>query len=91
MRLEAYPATLYRLGATEITAFEKVYPHVLDIADSVVEWMSGTALVPYFDRLPGGLKDPFLSRYSERLKELWPSGSVYYGFKRILFAATKPM
>jgi trans-aconitate 2-methyltransferase len=27
---------------------EKVYPHVLKDANALVDWTSGTALVPYF-------------------------------------------
>jgi trans-aconitate 2-methyltransferase len=90
MRLEAYPALLHRLEATDIVAFEKVYPHHLESSDAVADWACGTALVPYMDRLPQSLRYTFLERYRQGLKELWPSGPAYFGFKRILFTARRP-
>ena len=86
---EAYAELLYAHGGQEITVFEKVYPHVLEDADALVSWMSGTALVPYFERLPEALHEPFMERYRERLRARWPSGPVFFGFRRILFAATR--
>lgn len=85
-----YAELLYREGAEEIVVFEKVYPHVLESADALADWTSGTALVPYFERLPDELHEPFMQRYRERLRALWPHRPVFYGFKRILFAATRP-
>ena len=77
-------------GATEITAFEKVYAHTLEGSYALAEWVSGTALVPYFERLPDGLSDAFMTRYRARLRERWPAGPVFYPFRRTLFAATVP-
>ncbi|HEX8774950.1 MAG TPA: methyltransferase domain-containing protein [Pyrinomonadaceae bacterium] len=88
--IEAYAELLYAEGAEEIFVFEKVYPHVLESADALADWTSGTALVPYFDRLPQALHEPFMLRYRERLRALWPNRPVFYGFKRTLFAATRP-
>jgi trans-aconitate 2-methyltransferase len=89
LSLEEYAELLYANGGQEITAFEKVYPHVLENADALAEWMSGTALVPYFERLPEGLHEPFMERYRERLRERFPSSPVFFGFRRTLLAATR--
>ena len=88
LSVEEYAELLYANGGEEITAFEKVYPHVLENADALADWMSGTALVPYFERLPEGLHDRFMERYRERLRERFLSSPVFFGFRRILFAAT---
>jgi trans-aconitate 2-methyltransferase len=85
--VDQYAELLYRHGARDLTVFEKVYPHVLENADSLADWTSGTALVPYFERLPKDLHEPFMERYRERLRTRWPSGPVFYGFRRILFVA----
>jgi trans-aconitate 2-methyltransferase len=87
LAVEAYAGLLYEHGATEIIVFEKVYPHVLPDADALADWTSGTALVPYFERLTHELSELFMERYRKRLWELWPKGPVFYGFRRILFAA----
>jgi trans-aconitate 2-methyltransferase len=90
LSIERYAEILYACGAGSITVFEKVYPHVLPDADALVEWMSGTALVPFFERLPRELHAEFLERYRARLRERFPTEPVFYSFKRTLFAATKP-
>ena len=83
-----YAQLLHENGGTDLTIFEKVYPHVLPDADALVEWMSGTAIVPYMDRLPAGLKGSFVARYSDELRKAFPTRPVFFGFNRILFAAT---
>ncbi len=88
--LEQYADLLYAAGATNLTVFEKVYPHVLPDADALADWTSGTTLVPYFERLPEDMRDPFIQRYRERLRALYPGSPVFYGFRRILFAASRP-
>lgn len=87
--VERYAEILFEQGAGSMTVFEKVYPHIMENADGVVEWTSGTLLVPYFERL-GDMKDAFLNAYRQRLREKMPGSPVFYGFRRILFSATKP-
>jgi trans-aconitate 2-methyltransferase len=88
--IETYASLLYGLGATRITVIEKVYPHVLADADALADWTSGTALVPYFERLPEHLRGPFMEAYRARLRARFPSQPVFYPFRRTLFAATRP-
>jgi trans-aconitate 2-methyltransferase len=84
---EAYAELLYQNGAQEITVFEKIYPHILANADALADWTSGTALVPYFERLGSDLSENFLIRYRQRLNEIWPNSPVFYPFKRLFFTA----
>lgn len=90
LSIDRYAELLYRAGAESITVFEKAYPHVLPDADALAEWTSGTALVPYFERL-GGLREAFMERYREALRERFPESPVFYPFRRTLFSATRPL
>jgi trans-aconitate 2-methyltransferase len=87
--IDRYAQLLFDAGAQEQCVLEKVYPHVLEHADAVAEWTAGTTLVPYRERLPAALHEPFLARYREKLRQLWPTGPVFYGFRRILLWAVK--
>jgi trans-aconitate 2-methyltransferase len=87
--LDAYADLLFAAGGRDLTVFEKVYPHVLADADALADWTSGTALVPYFERLPPDLRDPFMARYRARLRAAYPGSPVFYGFRRTLFTATR--
>jgi trans-aconitate 2-methyltransferase len=89
LEIDTYAELLYRCGGQEITVFEKVYPVLLPDAAAVAEWTSGTTLVPYFERLPPELHEPFLHRYREKLRLIWPTAPVFYTFRRILFSADK--
>lgn len=89
LAINDYAQLLYEHGAEEIVVFEKVYPHILESSDALADWTSSTALVPYFERLPEELHAPFMERYRARLRALWPDRPVFYGFKRILFVATR--
>jgi trans-aconitate 2-methyltransferase len=87
--IEDYARLLFQCGAEDIIVFEKVYPHVLEDSDAVVEWISGTALVPYFERL-GKYKEDFLTAIREKMRAAMPDSPVFYPFKRTLFSARKP-
>lgn len=88
LTIDRYADILYAHGGKDITVFEKVYPHILDGPDALADWTSGTALVPYFERLTQEMRDAFMQRYRERLRALYPPGPVFYGFRRTLFACT---
>ena len=87
--VEQYADLLFASGATEQTVFEKVYPHVLEDADALADWMSGTALVPYMERLPDELHEQFMDAYRQRLRETFTQTPVFFGFRRILFVASR--
>jgi trans-aconitate 2-methyltransferase len=89
LSITEYAELLHENGGEEITVFEKIYASLLENSDALAEWTSGTALVPYFERLPEKLHEPFMERYRERLGLLYSPGPVFYPFRRILFAATR--
>ncbi|MDZ4279134.1 MAG: methyltransferase domain-containing protein, partial [Dehalococcoidia bacterium] len=82
LAIDEYAELLFACRTTAITVFEKIYPHVLADAGALADWMSGTALVPYFERLPEELREPFMERYRERLRARYPSRPVFHGFRR---------
>ncbi len=91
LSIEAYADLLFQKDAQEITVFEKVYAHVLENADAIVDWISGTALVPYFERLDEAMRAKFTDAIRERLRVELPGTPVFYPFKRTLFSAIKPV
>lgn len=89
LSIDSYARIFFNCGAEDINVFEKVYPHVLENADAVVEWISGTALIPYFERL-GQHKEAFVESIREKMQAAMPDSPVFYPFRRILFSARKP-
>jgi trans-aconitate 2-methyltransferase len=89
LSIDEYARLLFDCGAEEIVVFEKIYPHILEDSDAVVEWISGTALVPYFERL-GEYKESFVEAIRSKMRTALPERPVFYPFRRTLFSARKP-
>jgi trans-aconitate 2-methyltransferase len=88
LSIETYAELLFREEAREILVFEKVYPHVLENADAIVDWISGTVLLPYVDRLEA-LADGFVEAIRQQLRDSMPGSPVFYPFRRTFFSARK--
>ncbi len=90
LRIDEYGRILFELGGEDMTVFEKVYHHVLENADGIAEWMSGTALLPIFAALSDEMRAAFMDRFRAGLRDAFPGSPVYYPFRRTIFYARKP-
>jgi trans-aconitate 2-methyltransferase len=87
---ERYAEMLDRLGFERQHVRLQVYPHRFESSGDVVEWVKGTNLTRFQNRLTPELYDEFLDRYRARLLEVVGDRRPYlYTFKRILFWARK--
>ncbi|WP_333597324.1 methyltransferase domain-containing protein [Chryseobacterium flavum] len=82
LTIEEYAGILFDNKGKEITVYEKVFPHVLENADAVFAWASGTAMIPYVERLPDDIKEQFKKEYKSELQNIFPESPVFYPFKR---------
>lgn len=86
-----YAALLFKLGASEQSVQLRVYGHVLESSDGVVEWVRGTTLTDYQKRLTPDLFTRFLDEYRRELvARLGNDRPFFYPFKRLLLWATRP-
>ena len=80
-----YAQLLDRLGYREQMVRLQVYVHHLPTREDVVEWVKGSLLTDYEQRLSPALFQQFLAQYRERLLvQLDDSRPYLYPFKRIL-------
>ena len=89
LELDRYGELLFAGGFENITAYDKLYPHVAENSDAVVEFTSGTLLIPYMERLPQDLQAQFMQHFSQRVREYFPGSPAFYTFKRTLFAGRR--
>lgn len=87
LTIEDYAQILFDHKGREITVFEKVFPHVLENAEAVFTWASGTAMLPYIEKLPDELKQQFKNDYKNELQNIFPESPVFYPFKRTFISA----
>jgi trans-aconitate 2-methyltransferase len=87
---EEYSELLDAIGFSEQHVRLQVYPHHLESSADVVEWVKGTSLTRFKERLTPELNDLFVERYRERLvQELGDRRPYLYTFKRILLWARR--
>lgn len=88
LKLEDYASLLFKLGAKEQNVTTKVYGHVLESREGVVEWVKGTMLTYFQSNLPPEMYEKFLTEYRQRLFKILPDEKpFFYPFKRILMWA----
>ncbi len=88
MGISEYSQLFFDNGCSDIIVFEKVYPHILKDWEEIFGWVSGTALIPYMERLPDLLAEKFKSDYRRWLSENYAGSPVFFPFRRILMSAT---
>jgi len=87
---QEYASLLFDLGYRTQLVRQQVYGHLLGARDDVVEWVKGTTLVDYQQRLSPDLFAQFLVRYRAALFAQLPDRRpFFYTFKRLLFWAKR--
>ena len=89
------PAEYYAMLAPHGSAldiWETEYAQVMDSAAAIAEWMKGSALRPFLDRLDETSQGEFLACYTEGLRAaypLQPDGRILFPFKRMFLVAQR--
>jgi len=89
LEIEEYAKILYDNGFTNIVTFEKIYPHVLENTNEIVNWIQGTGLQSYTSRLPVDLQSDFINAIKEKFSSRYPGSPVFFPFRRLFFYASK--
>lgn len=85
LTIEEYSKLLYQLGFKHQIVRMQVYPHLLDSAESLIEWTKGSLLTYYQSRLPPEKYDFFLQLYCEKVCGFFGKSKPFFlPFKRIL-------
>ncbi len=88
---EAYARLLFRLGFARQRVRFEVYAHPLASRDDVVEWVRGTTLTAYEQRLDPPTWAAFLARYRERLAASLPDERPFvYTYRRLFLWGRRP-
>jgi trans-aconitate 2-methyltransferase len=74
-----------------VDAWETTYVHLLPAENGVLNWISGTALRPIFDRLDDGERKRFTNELAEKLDEAYPARpyGTPFPFRRIFVVVQK--
>lgn len=89
LNIDEYAQILFDGGLEDIQIVQKVYPIIANDHDTLYNFISGSSLIPYIERLKGEEKEVFISTFKERIKRSFPKLPAIYAFKRILLYGRK--
>lgn len=85
LTIEEYSKLLYQLGFKQQIVRMQVYPHLLDSAQSLIEWVKGSLLTYYQSKLSPEKFEMFLQLYCEKINDFFGNTKPFFlPFKRIL-------
>ncbi len=87
LSLDDYAQLFFENGCKDMTIYKKIYPLIVPHQDELYKWISGTALIPYLDRLKGQIKEDFIQEFKNRIHKRFVKTPVLYAFKRIIMEA----
>jgi trans-aconitate 2-methyltransferase len=83
---------LLAADATQVDVWRTAYQHPLASAAAIVEWVRGTGLKPFVDRLPAELQASYLAEYQRRVDGAYPvrtDGKRLLAFPRMFIVARR--
>ncbi|AZB27847.1 methyltransferase domain-containing protein [Chryseobacterium balustinum] len=89
LSLDEYAKMMFDAGLKDLNISIKVYPIIADDAEKLFQFISGSALIPYLERLDEENKEKFTSEYKKRIAEKFDRFPAIYAFKRMLLYGRK--
>lgn len=89
LSIDDYAQILFDGGLEDIQILQKVYPIIANDHDTLYNFISGSALIPYIERLDGEEKALFINTYKKRIALHFPKLPAIYSFKRLLLYGRK--
>jgi len=89
LSIDEYAQILFDGGLEDLQILQKVYPIIANDHETLYNFISGSALIPYIERLEGEQKTIFITTYKERIAEHFPKLPAIYSFKRLLLYGRK--
>lgn len=90
LTLDAYAQILFNSGLQDMQIFQKVYPIIAQDHETLFKFISGSALIPYMERLQPIEQEVFIREFKMKIAEAFPVLPAVYAFKRVLLYGRKP-
>ena len=84
LSIDQYVQILYKNGLNNLQVIQKVYPIIADNAQTLFDFISGSALIPYLERLDASQQKDFIAEFKSRIQKEFKSFPAIYAFKRVL-------
>ncbi len=89
LSIDEYAQILFANGLQNLQVIQKVYPIIADNEQTLFDFISGSALIPYLERLDSGQQKVFITEFKSRIRKAFKSFPAIYAFKRLLLYGNK--
>lgn len=89
LSIDQYAQIMFENGLHNIQIIQKVYPIIADEADKLFDFIAGSSLIPYMERLQGREQEHFVAEYKKRIQQAFKQFPAIYAFKRLLLYGRK--
>lgn len=89
LSIDQYVTLMFENGLQDIQVMQKVYPIIANDHQTLFDFISGSALIPYLERLSGQQQADFLTIFKERIAVHFTKLPAIYAFKRLLLYGRK--
>ena len=84
LSIDRYAQIMFENGLQNIQIVQKVYPIIADDHEKLFDFISGSALIPYIERIQGDEQKLFIAEYKRRIEQEFKRFPAIYAFKRLL-------
>jgi trans-aconitate 2-methyltransferase len=89
LSIDQYAQILFENGLHDLQIIQKVYPIIADNPQTLFDFISGSALIPYLERLDANQQKIFIAEFKTRIQNEFKSFPAIYAFKRLLLYGNK--
>ncbi|MDQ0595184.1 trans-aconitate 2-methyltransferase [Chryseobacterium ginsenosidimutans] len=89
LTIDEYAQILFENNIEDLNLSQKVYPIIAEDHETLFNFISGSALIPYLERLDKEQQNIFTKEFKHRIAKNFPKLPAIYSFKRILMYGRK--
>lgn len=87
--MDDYAQLMFDSGLEQIQIIKKVYPIIADGPDKLFDFISGSALIPYMERMSEKQQELFVTEFKNRIRLAFKFPAIY-AFKRLFLYGARP-
>lgn len=84
LSIDRYSQLFFSKNCEDFNIYQKVYPIIAQNHDTLYDFIGGSSLIPYMDRLDEILKPVFKTAYQRKIADDFTELPAIYAFKRLL-------
>lgn len=84
LSIDDYAKIMFENGLSNLQIIQKVYPIIANSADDLFDFISGSSLIPYLERMSLDQQELFTAAFKRRIQKEFNRFPAIYAFKRLL-------